>query len=79
MRSLVTRQFRTLGEVGLARGLRGNGAWMAVGIVSLGFRALGHLRRRREVVWRAELAPGERIEIGHLVESFRDLGEKPPS
>ncbi|MEO1063867.1 MAG: hypothetical protein AAFZ07_20805 [Actinomycetota bacterium] len=76
--SLVARQIRRAGDVGLQRGVQGNGAWLAVGVVGLGFRLLTRWWRKEEVIWRAELAPGERLEIGHLLETFRDLGEKPP-
>lgn len=78
MRALVARQVRTLGDIGIARGMRGNRAWFALGAVSFGLRALGRFRRRDEVIWRAELAPGEQLQISHLLDSFRELGEKPP-
>ena len=78
IRSLVARRIVGLGDTGLRRGMQGNGAWLAMGAVGLGFRLLSRWWRKDEVVWRAELAPGERLEIAQLLDTFRDLGEKPP-
>ena len=78
IRSLVARRIIRLGDTGLRRGMQGNGTWLAVGVVGVGFRLLTRWWRKDEVIWRAELVPGERLEIGHLLDTFRDLGEKPP-
>jgi hypothetical protein len=78
IRSLVASRVRRLGDIGLQLGTQGSGAWLAVGLVGLGFRVLTRLWRKEEVIWRAELVPGERLEIGHLLDTFRELGEKPP-
>ena len=78
IRSLVARRIIRLGDTGLRRGMQGNGAWLAMGVVGVGFRLLSRWWRKDEVIWRAELVPGERLEIGHLLDTFRDLGEKPP-
>ena len=56
-----------LGDTGMSRGSRGEGAWLAVGLVVAGFRLMSRLgRRKREVVFSRELDPGETLEIRHL-------------
>jgi len=56
-----------LGDTGMSRGTRGEGAWLAVGLVVAGFRLMSRLgRRKREVVYSRELDPGETLEIRHL-------------
>jgi hypothetical protein len=78
MMSRVVGEVRAFPIRSLERGLKGDGVWLAVGFVGLMFRALGYLKRRNEVVYRTTLKPGQRIEIDHLVDSFKALGEKPP-
>lgn len=49
------------------RARSGNGIWLGVAIVVSGLKLLVKLsRREREVVYRSELAPGERLSIEHL-------------
>ncbi len=56
-----------LGDTGMRRGSRGDGLWLAVGLVVGGFRLMSRLgRRKREVVYSRELEPGETLEIKHL-------------
>lgn len=81
MTAIVTKQaskvlYRATSR-GLERGMRGNGIWLAFGIIGGGLRALGYLKRRNEVVYRAVIAPGQRIEIDHFAETFKQLGTKP--
>lgn len=70
-------RLRRLGNRGLDEGLRGNGVWLAVGLGWLGLRLLQRWWPREEVVYRTVLAPGERLEVEHLLASFRQLGIKP--
>lgn len=45
----------------------GSGIWLGVAIAASGLKLLVRLsRRQREVVYRGELAPGERLTIEHL-------------
>ncbi len=49
------------------RARSGSGIWLAVAITASGLKLLMKLsRREREVVYRGELAPGERLTIEHL-------------
>ncbi len=49
------------------RARSGNGIWLGVAIVFSGLKLLVRLsKREREVVYRGELAPGERLTIEHL-------------
>ncbi|MGY9074780.1 MAG: hypothetical protein ACKVHU_17735 [Acidimicrobiales bacterium] len=58
-----------LGDVGFARGARGNGLWLSVGLIVGGIKQLSKLgTRKREVVFSKELAPGESFNISHLLE-----------
>ena len=60
------------------RARSGNGIWLGVAIAASGLKLLVRLsRREREVVYRAELAAGERLSIEHLPRA-RDI-EAPPS
>lgn len=57
---------RTVGAV-WRRARSGNGIWLGVAIVASGLKLLVRLsRREREVVYRGELAPGERLTVEHL-------------
>ncbi|HEC10168.1 MAG TPA: hypothetical protein ENI86_11495 [Acidimicrobiales bacterium] len=63
----ILKAFSRLGDTGMSRGTRGDGAWLAVGLVVAGFRLMARLgRRKREVVYSRELEPGETLEIRHL-------------
>ena len=58
-----------LGDVGWARGARGNGMWLAVGLVVGAFKVMGRLgTRKREVLFSQELVAGEALRITHLLE-----------
>ncbi len=49
------------------RARSGSGIWLGVAIAASGLKLLMRLsRREREVVYRGELAPGERLTIEHL-------------
>lgn len=49
------------------RARTGNGVWLAAAIVASGLRLLARWsKREREVVYRGELAPGERLMIRHV-------------
>ena len=59
------------------RARSGNGIWLGVAIAASGLKLLVKLsKREREVVYRGELAPGERLSIEHLPRG-RDA-ETPP-
>ena len=48
------------------RARTGNGVWLAAAIMASGLRLLVRWsKREREVVYRGELAPGERLMIRH--------------
>ncbi len=49
------------------RARSGSGVWLGVAIAASGLKLLVRLSRRKsEVVYRGELAPGERLTIEHL-------------
>ena len=49
------------------RARSGSGVWLGVAIAASGLKLLVRLSRRQsEVVYRGELAPGERLTIEHL-------------
>ena len=49
------------------RARSGSGIWLGVAIAASGLKLLMRLsKREREVVYRGELAPGERLTIEHL-------------
>ena len=51
--------------------MQGSGIWLAVGIVISGLRLISRIHRRsRDVVYSAELAPGETVNIAHLLEDY---------
>ena len=59
------------------RARSGNGIWLGVAIAASGLKLLVRLsRREREVVYRGELAPGERLSIEHL--PFGSGSQAPP-
>jgi hypothetical protein len=59
---------RPLARQGLRRGLlEGRRGWLVVGLTATGLRLVGRIMARKpEVVYSAELKPGERIEIRAL-------------
>lgn len=59
---------RPLARTGLRRGLlEGRRAWLWVGISATALRVLARvISRKPEVVYSAELSPGERVEIRAL-------------
>jgi hypothetical protein len=59
---------RTLARNGLRRGLlEGRRGWLMVGVTATGLRLLARVMSRKpEVVYSAELSPGDRIEIRAL-------------
>ena len=49
------------------RARSGNGIWLGVAIAASGLKLLVKLsKREREVIYRGELAPGERLTVQHL-------------
>ena len=61
MEALLRRAMRT----GFRRGFSGSQGWLVLGISALGVRALRKLARSTpEVVYRTELRPGDRFEVG---------------
>jgi hypothetical protein len=61
MDALLRRAMRA----GFRRGMSGSQAWLVLGISALGIRTLRKLARSEpEVVYRTELRPGDRFEIG---------------
>ena len=58
-----------IGDVGWARGARGNGLWLAVGLITGGVRLMARLgTRKREVLYSEELLPGQVLRLPHLLE-----------
>jgi hypothetical protein len=59
---------RTLARNGLRRGLvEGRRGWLMVGVTATGLRILARVMSRKpEVVYSAELSPGDRIEVRAL-------------
>lgn len=58
-----------LGDEGWVRGARGNGLWLAIGLVTGGIKLMSRLgTRKREVLFSQELAAGEALRITHLLE-----------
>jgi hypothetical protein len=59
---------RTLARNGLRRGLvEGRRGWLMVGVTATGLRILARVMSRKpEVVYSAELSPGDHIEIRAL-------------
>jgi hypothetical protein len=59
--ALLSRMMRA----GFRRGMSGSQAWLVLGVSALGVRTLRKLARPApEVVYRTELHPGDRFEIG---------------
>jgi hypothetical protein len=60
---------RRLESIGFRRAARGSGAWFALSVLLTAVRVLGRLgARKRQVVWRGELLPGQTVRVGHLLE-----------
>lgn len=58
-----------LGDLGWSRGSQGSGRWLAIGLVVGGVKLMGRLgTRKREVLFRRQLGPGEALRIAHLLE-----------
>ena len=56
---------RRLMHSGFRRGMSGSQAWLVLGISAFGIRTLRKLARPApEVVYRTEVRPGDRFEIG---------------
>jgi len=56
---------RRLMRSGFRRGMSGSQAWLVLGISAFGIRTLRKLARPApEVVYRTEVRPGDRFEIG---------------
>ena len=65
----LARAGNRLGDAGWTRGARGNGVWLAIGIVTGGVKLLARLgARKREVLYSEELTPGQVLRISHLLE-----------
>ena len=61
MDALLRRAMRT----GFRRGMSGSQAWLVLGVSAFGVRTLRKLARSTpEIVYRTELRPGDRFEIG---------------
>lgn len=68
----AAKQFRRLGDTGLKRGAGGNGVWLGIWLVVGGIRLMSRLgARKREVVFRRVLEPGETLNIAHLLEDMK--------
>ncbi|MDQ4069083.1 MAG: hypothetical protein M3203_06380 [Actinomycetota bacterium] len=53
--------------MGLARGIGGSRAWLAVGVTAGAFQVVRRaLKREPEIVYREELHPGQSLVIQHL-------------
>ncbi len=66
---LAAQQARRLTDTGVRRGASGNGVWLAIAVVTGGFRLVRRLgTRKREVVFSQVLKPGESFNINHLLE-----------
>jgi len=64
----VSRAAR-LEATGFRRAAQGSGAWFTLSVTLAALRLLGRLgARKREVVWRGELQPGQALRVGHLLE-----------
>ncbi len=58
---------RTLRRIGLARGIGGSRAWLAVGLTAGGLQmARRAIKREPEVVYSEELHPGQSLVIQHF-------------
>jgi len=55
--------FRHMTESGFRRGLTGSRLWFAVMFVGIGARSIRRISRRREVLYRTVIRPGDRFEI----------------
>jgi hypothetical protein len=56
---------RRLMRTAFRRGMSGSQAWLVLGVSALGVRTLRRLSRSTpEVIYRTELRPGDRFEIG---------------
>ena len=58
---------RTLRRIGLARGVGGSRAWLAVGLTAGGLQLVRRaVKREPEVVYCEELRPGQSMVIQHF-------------
>lgn len=58
---------RSLVRIGLARGIGGSRAWLAVGITAGGLQMVRRaLKRQPDVVYCEELGPGQSLVIQHF-------------
>jgi len=58
---------RSLVRVGLARGIGGSRAWLALGVTAGGLQLLRRMAKREpEVVYLEKLAPGQSLVIQHF-------------
>jgi hypothetical protein len=58
-----------LGDTGWNRGSQGSGRWLAIGLLVGAVKVMARMgTRKREVLLRRELGPGEAIRIAHLLE-----------
>jgi hypothetical protein len=58
---------KNLVRIGLARGIGGSRAWLAVGVTAGGLRLVRRaLKRQADVVYCEELRPGQSLVVQHI-------------